>query len=243
MAKSIATRGRQEKVDTTDHVMDRFEMLLAWADHNRKVVIGGLVVLFVAIAGGMYYQSYQVRVAEAASEQLQQLRIGAQGAESPEAVRASLRSFLARYSDTRFGDEARIILGDLELRRDSLDVAIDVLSPVASGSMERPEAFNAAQMIAAAYEQKGDTDSAIEWYERLESGARFDYQKLWALGEQARVLTDAGEYDRAVETYEELIERTADLSAAETAEVFKVRLGEVKALQQTAGMVADGNGA
>ena len=234
MSKSIATRGKHERLDTTDHVMDRFDMFLAWADGNRKIVVGGLIVLFLGVVGGMYYQSYQARIAESASRQLQQFRLGVQGAESPDAVRAALRTFLGQFGGTRFGDEARILLGDLELRRDSVDLAIDVLSPVASGSLVRPEAFNAAQMVAAAHEQTGNIDEALDWYRRLETGARFDYQRLWALGEQARVLTDAGRYGQAVEAYETLIRRTSDLSAAEIAAVFKVRLGEAKALEQGA---------
>jgi predicted negative regulator of RcsB-dependent stress response len=233
MSKSIATRGKHERVDTTDHVMDRFEIALAWADQHRKIAVGALVALVVGVAGIMYYQSYQTRIAESAAQQLSQLRLGAQGAESPDAMRAALQTFVAQYGGTRFGDEARIILGDLELRRDSIDRAIAVLAPIASGSMERPETFNAAQMVASAYEQKGDVDGALDWYGRLESGARFDYQRLWALGEQARVLADAGRYGRSVEAYEALIELTSDLSTAENAEVFKVRLGEVKALQKT----------
>jgi hypothetical protein len=47
------------------------------------------------------------------------------------------------------------------------------------------------------------------------------------------VLADAGRYGRSVEAYEALIELTSDLSTAENAEVFKVRLGEVRALQKT----------
>jgi predicted negative regulator of RcsB-dependent stress response len=225
----MAREKRPEQLDTEDHVTERVLEAAAWAENHRRAVIAGGIALVLVVAAAFYYQDYRNKLSERASVRLQEIQITAQAADVG-TVRSELRVFIDQYSSTPYADQARIALGDLELRRDSLGLAIHALEPVADRGTSGPLSFTAMKMIAAAYEQGGDTDRAIEWYERLSSDALFDYQRHFAMTEQARIHTVAGRYSDAEALYEHLVAEVEDDPASQ--EVYAVRLGEVRALAQ-----------
>lgn len=229
MTKQMAREKRPQHIDTEDHVTERVLEAAAWAETHRRAVIAGGLVLVLIVAAAFYYQDYRTKLVERASVRLQEIQITAQAADI-ETVRSELALFIDQYSGTPYADQARIALGDLELRRDSLSLAIRALQPVADLSTSHPLSFVAMNMIATAHEQGGDVDGAIDWYERLESGARFDYQRHRAMAEQARLHTVAGRYSEAAALYEQLVAEAEDDPAGQ--EVYAVRLGEVRALSQ-----------
>ena len=229
MTKQMARAKRPEHIDTEDHVTERVLEAAAWAETHRRAVMAGGIALVLVVAAAFYYQDYRNKLEERASVRLQEIQITAQAADA-ETVRSELTIFIDQYSSTPYADQARIALGDLELRRDSLGLAIRALQPVAELGTSSPLSFTAMKMIAAAYEQGGDTDRAIDWYGRLSSDALFDYQRHFAMAEQARIHTVAARYSDAAALYEQLVAEVADDPASQ--EVYAVRLGEVRALAQ-----------
>jgi len=227
MAKQMAREKRPEQLDTEDHVTERVLEAAAWAENHRRAVIAGGILLVLVVAAAFYYQDYRSKLVERASVRLQEIQISSQSVDI-ETIRSELQIFIDQYSSTPYADQARVALGDLELRRDSLGLAIQALEPVAELGTANPLAFTAMKMIAAAYEQGGDTDRSIQWYERVSSDALFDYQRHFGMAEQARLHTVAGRYQDAEILYEQLVAEVEDDPAGQ--EVYGVRLGEVRAL-------------
>ncbi|MGB5304319.1 MAG: tetratricopeptide repeat protein [Gemmatimonadota bacterium] len=229
MAKQIAREKRPGHIDTEDHVTERVLEAAAWAENHRRAVIAGGIALALVVAAAFYYQDYRSKLVDRASVRLQEIQMSAQSADM-ETIRSELRIFIDQYSSTPYASQARVALGDLELRRDSLGLAIQALQPVADLGADNPLSFTAMKMIAAAYEQGGETDQAIQWYERISSGAMFDYQRHLGMAEQARLHTAAGRYSDAESLYEQLVAEAEEDPAGQ--QVYGVRLGEVRALAQ-----------
>ncbi len=229
MAKSMAREKRQQNLDTEDHVTERVMEAAAWAETHRRAVMAGGIALVAVVAAAFYYQDYRGKLVERASVRLQEIQITSQSADM-ETIRSELRIFIDQYSSTPYADQARLALGDLELRRDSLGLAIQALEPVADLGDASPLSFTAMEMIAAAYEQGGDSDRAMQWYERLGGDAQFDYQRHYAMAEQARLHTAAGRYSAAASLYSQLLEESPEDPTGQS--VYGVRLGEVQALEQ-----------
>ena len=229
MAKQMAREKRSGQLDTEDHVTERVLEAAAWAENHRRAVIAGGVALVLVVAAAFYYQDYRGKLVERASVRLQEIQMSAQSADM-ETIRSELRIFIDQYGSTPYASQARVALGDLELRRDSLGLAIQALQPVAELGADNPLSFTAMKMIAAAYEQGGETDQAIQWYERVSSEAMFDYQRHLGMAEQARLHTAAGRYSEAESLYEQLVADAGEDPAGQ--QVYGVRLGEVRALAE-----------
>jgi predicted negative regulator of RcsB-dependent stress response len=229
MSKKMAREKRAQQLDTEDHVTERILEATAWAETHRRTVLVAAILLVAVVAAAFYYQDYRQKLVERASVRLQEIQITAQSSDI-ETVRSELRIFIDQYAGTPYAEQARVALGGLELQRDSLGLAIQTLEPVADLGPSNPLSFTAMQMIAAAYEQGGDAGRALQWYERLASDARFDYQRHEAMGEQARLLTLAGRYSDASSIYEQLLKDAGDDPARQ--DIYGVRLGEVRALEQ-----------
>ena len=229
MAKSMAREKRPDHLDTEDHVTERVLDAAAWAETHRRAAIAGGIALVAVVAAAFYYQDYRQKVVERASVRLQEIQISSQSADIV-TIRSELRIFIDQYSGTSYSHQARVALGGLELRRDSLGLAIQALEPVADLGGGNPLSFAAMEMIAAAYEQGGDAERALQWYERFESDALFDYQRHFAVAEQARLHTIAGHYSEAAALYEALVDEIPDDPAGQ--EMYAVRLGEVRALDR-----------
>lgn len=229
MAKSMAREKRPQDLDTEDHVTERVIEAAAWAETHRRAVMVGGIALVAVVAAAFYYQDYKQKLVERASVRLQEIQIAAQSGDV-ETIRSELGVFIDQFSGTPYANQARVALGDLELRRDSLGRAVQALEPVADLGGDNPLSFTAMEMIAAAYEQGGDPDQAIQWWGRLGSAARFDYQRHVAMAEQARLHTMAGRYSEAESLYDQLAKEAADDPTGQ--QIYRVRLGEVRALER-----------
>jgi predicted negative regulator of RcsB-dependent stress response len=226
MPRALAKQTRPETLDTEDRIMERFLQLAAWMEQHRPIVLAMAIVAVGLAVAGYYYVGYRAKLAERASVRLQEIRLSASGGDF-ETVRSDLQVYIERFGGTGYGNEARLLLGQLELQRDSLRAAIRALEPAADLRPQSPIAFAAAGMIAAAYEQGGNTDEALDWYRRIEAAARFDYQRQDAMAEQARLQLGAGHYDEGVSLYDALAAEAEE--DAQT--LYRVRLGEARALR------------
>lgn len=229
MPKSMARPKRSPSVDTEDRVMERVVEVATWMENHRRTALLGFLTLAAAAVAVYFYLDYRAKLEQTASVRLQEVRLAASGADF-DATRAELSAYIDQYGATPHGNEARLLLGSLEMQRDSLAAAIRALEPVADLGAGRPDAFTAAGMVAAAYEQEGEMREALGWWTRIENAARFDYQRHGAMAERARILTAAGRYDEAITLYETLV---GEVDAEEDDQFYRVRLGEVIARRES----------
>ena len=228
MAKSIAKKPKREQVDTEDRIMESVASVTFWAQQNRRMATLVLLALTASVVAGVIYVRYQADLSERAAVRLDALRLSAQGS-SPEALRGDLGVFIAQFEGTAEAAEARVFLAEMELRRDSLTAAIEVLEPIADPGAGTPIAYHATTMLASAQERVGDADGAMRTYRGLESSAVHDYQRRAARAAQARLHEFAGDYGEAERIYSDLAE---DEAGAADGAFYGIRLGEVRARAQ-----------
>lgn len=196
----------------------------AWLEEHRQASTLLLIVVLALGAAGVIYLNYRSDIREQAAVRLDELRLASRGM-PPAELRAQLESYVGQFGSTPQGVEARLLLAEMELQRDSVEAAIRVLEP-AVDLRDDPLGYNAAWMMAVAEEQRGNFEAAGRWYERLADAARHSYQRRNARAARAELHVYAGEYDAAEAIYAEL----ADEPSETADEFYRTRLGEVRAL-------------
>ena len=215
--------GQRGQVDTEDRIMRRIAAVTAWAENNRQLATMAVLAILAIGAGAVIYLNYRADLAERAAIRLDEIRIASQRA-SPEQLRSELTSYIEQFRSTPQGDEARLLLAEMELQRGDPEAAIRLIEPVVDPA-DDPLGYNAAWMLAVAEEQRGNLDAAAGWYERLARTAPHEFQRRRARAARARLHVYAGEYESAEAIYEEL----AAQDAASDTELYAVMLGEVRA--------------
>lgn len=214
-------------VDTEDRIMEKIAHLAAWAQRNSRVATLSLLVLVGAVAAALVYMDYRSDLENQAAVRLDEIRLGMRGT-APAQIRAQLDSYIGRFGATRTADQARILLAEMELERDSADAALRLLEPLVD--LDGPLGYSAAWLSAVAEEQRGDRQAAADWYERLAESAPHGYQRRRARAARARLYEYAGEYAEAERIYADLVKTDSD---GGDAEFYGVKLGEVRARAAT----------
>jgi predicted negative regulator of RcsB-dependent stress response len=180
------------------------ERVTFWARENSRALVIGGVVLAVLVLAGVYYLDSQRRVEAEAATRLGEVHQTVMTGNVPLAIR-DLQTYLGTFGGTRAAREARLILADLLLSQDRPQDAIQALGRL-HRDLDDPVGLAAAQILAAAYEQLGDHDSAIETYRRVARDARFTFQRREALADAARVALDTNQNSLAAELYDRLLQ-------------------------------------
>jgi predicted negative regulator of RcsB-dependent stress response len=175
-----------------------------WAEKNQQVVTVVLVVLAIGVAGLVYYRSYRRSLGDQAAQQLEQIYQTVAMADV-EGAQTELGTFLERFGGTVYEGEARLLLGDLYLREGSPQQAQAVLRPLGESPGE-PIEFQAATLLAAAYEQDGQGAEAERIYLEIANRSDLDFQIRDALEAAARLRAERGDTDGAVDLYERALE-------------------------------------
>ncbi len=229
MPRAIAREKRKQAVETEDAITVRLLELASWAERHSRFVVVSVVMIAATGAGFWYFRNYQESVRQQAAVELEQLRVAAAAGAEQEAV-SSLDEFILRFGGTEYGDEGRLLLGRLLMDEGAWQRAIETLQPAAERPVDTPLGAGAAMLLAAAQEGAGDRAAAVRTLTRVAAGARYDYQRHRAFEEQARLLIDAGDYDGAVATYEQLLATLAEEDAGR----IQGRLAEARALAAAA---------
>lgn len=223
---------RHQDPEDADAFLAAVLRTIEWIQQNTRTVTIAAVVAVVAVAAGIYYSNYQENVRQQAASQLQQLQTQLQG-QPPDTLAASVENFISRYGDTRYGDEARLLMGRIQLSNGAWQEAISTLDPV-SGSYpaDSPTGYAARKLLAAAHEGAGNADRALQLYGDLASNAQFAFQRNEAAANRARLLAEQGRLAEAEDIYTRLVSE-ADTSAAGVAssdlQSYRLKLGEIKA--------------
>jgi predicted negative regulator of RcsB-dependent stress response len=175
-----------------------------WAEKNQQLVTVLAVVLAIGLAGLLYYRGYRRSLGEQAAQQLEQIyqtvaMADVQGAQT------ELGTFLERFGGTAYEGEARLLLGDLYLRGGSPQQAQAVLRPLGESPGE-PLEFQAATLLAAAYEQDGRGAEAERVYLEIANRSDLDFQVRDALEAAARLRAERGDTEGALDLYERALD-------------------------------------
>lgn len=206
--------------------MGRIASVTAWAEKNRQLATMTILAILAIGAGGVIYLNYRADLAERAAVRLDELRIVSRSA-SPDELRSQLATYIEQFGSAPQGDEARLLLAEMELQRGNADAAIRLIEPVVDPENE-PLGYNAAWMLAVAEEQRGDLEAAAGWYERLARVAPHEFQRRRARAALGRLHLYAGEYGAAEAIYAELV-ASENAAVDGEAELYAVKLGEVRA--------------
>jgi predicted negative regulator of RcsB-dependent stress response len=187
---------------------DRFilaiERISFWARQNSRVLLIGGVVLVILVLAGIYYVDSQRRVEAEAAARLGEVHQTIMTGNVPLAIR-DLQTYLATFGGTRAAREARLILADLLMDQERPADAIQALGRL-HRDLDEPVGIAAAQLLAAAYEALDQQDQALETYRRIARDARFEFQRREALAAAARVAMETGQESLAVELYDRLVQ-------------------------------------
>lgn len=202
--RTRATRPLDTNIQDEDAFLAGVLQATAWSRRHREKLILGLIALALVILAPIYLASNRARsanLAAAALERAQQtMQLGNQ-----EAAKGELEGFLAQFAGTPHEAEARLLLGNLHLESGDANAAVTVLEP-AGRSPESQLGLQAAALLAAAYEEAGQTDRAIESYLEIAERSDMSFQIRDALLDAARLMTGSGETARAIGTYREALD-------------------------------------
>lgn len=207
--------------------------IVQWMRENTRAVVIGAVVLFAGIAAAIYYQNYREDVRQQAASQLQQLQTQLQAQSSPDTLARSIEDYISRFGDTRYGDEARLLMARIHLTNGAYDRAIGTLESVTgSYPADVPTGYAARKLLAAAHESAGNPEEALQLYADLAENAQFPFQRNDAAASRARLLARRGRLAEAESIYARLVSE-ADTSAAgvasEELQNYRLKLGEIRA--------------
>jgi predicted negative regulator of RcsB-dependent stress response len=195
-----------------------------WAEANQQLLTVLAVVVAIAVAGLLYYRSYRTSLTAQAAQQLE-IVYQSVAIDDREGAIGELVTFLERFEGTAYEGEARLLLGDLYLRDGRSEQAQAVLEPLGS-SPRRPIELQGASLLAAAYEQEGRAQEAEEIYLTVANRSDLDFQVRNALVAAARIRTDRGNYQGAIELYERALEGL-DQDSPERG-LYEMRIAEIR---------------
>jgi tetratricopeptide (TPR) repeat protein len=219
-------RVHRQAAQPDDVFVERVLETSAWATtHARSLIIGAVVVL-VLVVSVLWIRSSRAADLAAAATELTTLRQTVQAGNPAAAIR-DLQTYVDRFGGTPAGAEARLLLAQSHLQAGQGQQAVNVIEQQAR-NLGEPLGTQAALLLGSAYESLNRWDDAEQTYLRIADGARFDYQKVQALENAARVRVERGEPAGAVELYDRLIALLPETSPERT--VYEMRRAEAQAL-------------
>ncbi|HEX6590156.1 MAG TPA: tetratricopeptide repeat protein [Longimicrobiales bacterium] len=210
-----------------DVVVARAIEASSWARRNSRAIIIALLVLAVAVAAVLYYVSYRRGLQDRAAAELIEIRRVASTGDVTNAV-LQLDGFLGRFDGTAASNEARLLLGQLQLAQGNAPQAIDAVEPLTDENDPLLSA-SASLLLAGAQEAAGQTAQAEQTYLRVAESAEMEFQKREALEDAARIRAASGNAAGAVELYDRLIGMVEEGSPDR--DVYQMRRAEIMAAQ------------
>jgi len=214
----------QSAAEPDDLFIARVLGLTNWARGNQQALTVGVVVLVIAVLGGLYYRSFQGQLGEQAAQQLEVIHQSI-AINDTEGAKIDLATFLDRFGGTAYEGEARLVLGELYLESDDPQQAMAVLRPLGT-SPRSPIEFQGAALLAVAYEQEERWEDAEDVYMAIASRSELDFQVRDALSAAARIRGDRGDIAGAIELYERVLSEMDE--NAPNRGVYEMRIAELQ---------------
>ena len=215
------------KDNADDIFVAKVLQLSQWAATHRQALIGIGIAAAVLAAGGLYWKGYQDTLLTQSTQELvsiQQTRAFG----DPEQAKADLAVYLQRFSGTRTADEARLLLGQLELETGDAASAVATLEPLAGS--RSPIGMQATFLLAAAHEEAGQPDEAERLYLTVANRADLSFLVRDALSQAARIRLERGDFTGAAQLYEEVLTYFEVGDPGRT--LYEMRLAEAQTLRE-----------
>lgn len=213
--------------------------LLASARQNARPLIIGVAAVAILAFGIRYYVDYERTVRESASAEIRSIRYELQSGNSDQVVER-LRTFLAQFGGTPYVREARVLLAQSLLLQNRANEALEPARAAATAIGEDPLSTRAGFLLSAAFEEVGDTQSAIRIYDEIGQKAKQRIQASRALEGAARLREARGDLAGAAATYERLAELTPETTPAHA--FYEMQAAELKAKPLRTAPAAEGGG-
>ena len=213
-----ATKTAASSLRTSD---DPIESFSTWLQLNTKPLMVGVGAVAVVAASVLVYRSSTASTREKASAELALAQQPFAEGKSAEA-KAALQKVMTRFGNTSAGQQAAVLLAQLQFEGKEFDAGIATLEKARGGASADFKAGIEA-MIAAGYELKGDFAKAADAYAKAATAAAFDAERRGYEASQARSLMSAGKAADARKIWEKLVVFEGEAIGQEAA----VRLGEL----------------
>ena len=201
---------RKQLLKEPDEFISTSTKLLDWAKSNPKKLIYGVsafVALVLAASGYTYY--YQARAKAAANLLSQSLAkyetmAGKDKAAALAAVKPDFKKLVDKFGGQPASVLGRIIFGHISLAGHDPDEAIALYKRALEETGDDPALTNLIlNGLAAAYEQKGQTQEAIAYDEKIKAG-NSSVLKDAALFSLGRLYEKIGQKEKSIQAYEQL---------------------------------------
>jgi predicted negative regulator of RcsB-dependent stress response len=217
MAKKKITRKELLKKDDEFISLSAraFQYLAAHLQQIKRIGYGVMIILIIIIGIAFYYRYLNKKALAAYNEAYASLASDASGELSEEAAGKAIVGFeelIEKYGSTKMATLAIPQLASLKFGQGKYDEAISLyqtyLEKEEPGSLYHLMAYFG---LAAAYEAKGEYQSAIENLEKIVEGENSFLQEeaLFSLG---RVYALSGQQDKAQKTFTEFVNRFKESS-------------------------------
>lgn len=216
---------RQRQDDPDDVFVGKVLETSVWAREHQRLLTIGLVVLALLILGFWWYRGNQQRIRDQAAIEIMQVRQTAQSGNPALTIRDA-QAFIDRFGNTAVTPEARLLLGQAYLESNQPDQAIEAVSPLA-GDLQSPSGVSAAMLTAAAHEAATRFDQAELVLLRIAERAPFDYQKIAALDNAARIRLEQSNPAGAAELYDRILQLLPEDS--QDVSIYQMRRAEALA--------------
>ena len=203
MRHPASRRKPVEKHDEEDAFIEKVLEITAWSREHRQLLITSGILLAIAIASIAYYANYRIVVRNQAVNELEEIQ-QTLGLGDPESSIGRLNSFIARFGDSPYVLEARLVLGQIQLEAARPDEAITALAP-AVRDLTEPVGVQATFLLATAYEQAQRPEDAEDLYLRIGDATSLDFHFENALGGAARIRAARGDFAGAAQLYQRIL--------------------------------------
>jgi predicted negative regulator of RcsB-dependent stress response len=225
MIRHPTARRVHQQSTPDDALTERLLHLVLWGKKNVRTLSIAAVVVVLAVLTMTYSANMREARQVEASRQLNEVRQTALSGNHALAIR-DIEAFIARFSGTTSADEARLLMAQVSLEDAQPEKAIEALQPLARKA-DTPLGTPAALLLAAAYEQSGNTAQAEATYLRIAEQAPMAFQRREAIEQAARIREGEGDLAEAVRLYQRLIEMTQENSGERS--IAELRLAEARA--------------
>lgn len=220
---------RKKLLKEPDEFLSLSTKLLDWAKANPKKLIYGASAFFALVLGVSGYTYYNQARAKAAFNLLGQglAKYEAMGDNNKTAALAAAKPDFKRLVDN-FGHQpagvlGRIIFGHISLAGKDPDAAIALYQRALEETGDDPALTNLIlNGLAVAYEQKGQTEKAIAYYEKIRAG-NSEVLKDSALFSLGRLYEKAGQTEKSLQAYSQL---STDFPKSMYAEIAREKVGQ-----------------
>ena len=229
----MAKVDRKKLLNEPDEFITFSDKAVRWIQENLKVVIVGVAVVTVILAGVIGIRAYIDHREFTAADALAPVMTGYAALLSQDADQAQIKAaedalakLVTEYGATTAGMQARLALGSLQAEKGKWQKALDTYTALCD------EDDLAADFKPLAYWGKGQALEGLKKYgqaaEAYAEAVRMagPNQALAFKLDRARVLAAAGQKDEAKALYREVLGRKPDPQSAAEATARLVALGE-----------------